>query len=321
MSSCPVCYTDYDNGQIMPMVLDCGHTICVDCLKSISSSRDTSTKKCPMCQHKFKNFEQYKKNYALMDQIEENKKIKEEEIACRCADKPCFYCRKCKKFLCTKCVQNHYGHPIDLYDPSTALVREKVESMILGISRMSNCTQLNIEKMDRAKEEVKLVHKKNLQKLKEITKAITKTVHEEEERIANDLEERLMLSLKEIDKIKNSVTFCFESFMKIKEELLLVYKPVEQIEIIISKVDKTQLEKVCLEAEESIKKVYESCPPDFFKLPVYSLKSEGRFAIHNRTKISYIDCIKIIKKDQSINLPKPASEIRKASENKRKQTM
>ena len=43
---CTVCLNEYDDKKTDPRVLQCGHTICSNCVKTILSG---SSKECPLC--------------------------------------------------------------------------------------------------------------------------------------------------------------------------------------------------------------------------------------------------------------------------------
>ena len=61
---CPICCEDYDNTEKKPIVMDCGHTICINCLKPILLSQ----KKCPFDKLPLKQrLESYPVNWSFLE--------------------------------------------------------------------------------------------------------------------------------------------------------------------------------------------------------------------------------------------------------------
>ena len=69
--SCPLCYESFDNkGDKVPMVLHCGHSLCLSCSSFLllsSSSEDNWTVDCPLCLCLSVGLS---KNYALLEVID-----------------------------------------------------------------------------------------------------------------------------------------------------------------------------------------------------------------------------------------------------------
>ena len=77
---CMVCLCEYDSTNVIPRVLDCGHTFCEEDLKLLFKDKKI---KCPQCNQftKIKNSEQIlllRKNFAILQQTEDHaKQLKE----------------------------------------------------------------------------------------------------------------------------------------------------------------------------------------------------------------------------------------------------
>lgn len=58
-TECQICNRKYDDDKKFPMMIDCGHTFCLDSLNRIQNSR------CPMCNTSFSRTSM-RKNYAVL---------------------------------------------------------------------------------------------------------------------------------------------------------------------------------------------------------------------------------------------------------------
>ena len=65
---CEICLEEYNDKERKPMLMECGHSICKICLKSILSSKNSNIKKCPFDKINFKrlNIDNYSINYTLL---------------------------------------------------------------------------------------------------------------------------------------------------------------------------------------------------------------------------------------------------------------
>jgi hypothetical protein len=64
---CQICFEEYHMHTKKPMVLDCGHSICQNCLRNILSN---PRKKCPFDNKDLKKpFDQYPINWSYIDII------------------------------------------------------------------------------------------------------------------------------------------------------------------------------------------------------------------------------------------------------------
>lgn len=59
---CKICFQEYDQNKYTPMILNCGHTVCIDCTYRLTNN------KCPFCKNIINNTS---KNYSLIDIISE----------------------------------------------------------------------------------------------------------------------------------------------------------------------------------------------------------------------------------------------------------
>ena len=61
---CPICMEEYENLHKKPMVIDCGHTICIDCLGPILRTQ----RQCPFDKKPLKQrLESYPVNWSFLE--------------------------------------------------------------------------------------------------------------------------------------------------------------------------------------------------------------------------------------------------------------
>lgn len=142
-------------------------------------------------------------------------------------------------------------------------------------------------------------------KLKEISKIIVAEVKLEEERISRELEEGTDQSLKNLAQAKEKLYSCLGMFEQIKDELILVYRPIKEDPYKITSVTKNSLEEACNQAENNLKRVFDKIPGEELKLGVLEFKKDGIAVIHNRIHVAFSDCCRGKNRVQSIKLPKP----------------
>lgn len=72
---CNICFEEFDISKLKPMIIECGHTLCNKCLKSILTSGNK--KCCPFCNKVLTKSQlaQYNFNYSYMDIIREFKNV------------------------------------------------------------------------------------------------------------------------------------------------------------------------------------------------------------------------------------------------------
>ena len=135
-------------GDMMPLILECGHSFCKGCITRIlrnRSSQNDQHQKCPVCNHPCINgsVNDFKKNFSLLEEIQTqlSKEIVPEE--CLCADRPSFYCTTCTCNICRSCCTgDHLGHSMLSFNPdsfstikaasNTRKILDKHESTLTG---------------------------------------------------------------------------------------------------------------------------------------------------------------------------------------------
>ena len=75
MAECPICLADFDSdGEKIPFILECEHSLCKSCIKSmlkIRPANSSSKKKCPVCNLACmkKGINKFTKNFSLIEEI------------------------------------------------------------------------------------------------------------------------------------------------------------------------------------------------------------------------------------------------------------
>jgi hypothetical protein len=63
---CNICFEGYQSsGGHQPCVIDCGHTLCLDCVNKLKSFRNAA--RCPFCKSPISCQRTFPKNYSLLD--------------------------------------------------------------------------------------------------------------------------------------------------------------------------------------------------------------------------------------------------------------
>jgi hypothetical protein len=63
---CQICFEFYEiSGKRQPCVVDCGHTLCCECVTRLKSLRGAA--RCPFCKTAISSRREFPKNYSLLD--------------------------------------------------------------------------------------------------------------------------------------------------------------------------------------------------------------------------------------------------------------
>lgn len=145
---CPLCTKPYES----PILLQCAHTFCKDCVTVFVEASDGTFFKCPVCLTKIKltgdDEELFCPNFVILKQIDGAKNENEDLICSVCEDEneAEYFCEHCSDLLCEECVDAH------------KVVKYTKEHVIKEISEMSDisnliqkryfCTQHNEKSLD-----------------------------------------------------------------------------------------------------------------------------------------------------------------------------
>lgn len=135
---CSICSESYDSVKFVPHVLECGHTICMEC---INKMRTNNAVKCPTCQ-KMTDLPDGKvlpKNYTLLSMSEVLIKSRADpKVNCKACDSKfspsavricnLVGCNMYKEIICLNCAldKGHGGHVVK-YDAKMDQIREELK--------------------------------------------------------------------------------------------------------------------------------------------------------------------------------------------------
>lgn len=298
MTDCPICYDEFSTeGELIPLVLDCGHSVCQQCIMGIlqNRSRGQQDSKCPLCKHKLRNssIADFKKNYSLLEAIEKKKEIQEEEDACRCSEKPSFYCKRCKKYLCHVCTQNHLGHPIVAFDHESIVTRSKAEGFVRKLNQTTDRISNSLDTLESAKRDVVSKAKENKKLISKFINTAKRILERVEEQLEDDIEIGLSKSLKSIESSVSLLSESLQTLTSHREDILAKLLPFTNDEKIMNRSDKQEIDRLVDESTESLASVFSGLP-GHSDVPVYRFKAEGPDITANRISAALIDSYRVV---------------------------
>ena len=135
---CVVCFSHYDEGAHRPLCLPCGHSVCQDCVTSMS--RDGRAFFCPNCRLEIqgKTVIDFPVNFSLIGTAslctDVNPPAQPDQHFNTCdlhpAKKVKFHCSICAQDFCSKCVTRHAGDNHKIEDLALAVDRQ-LDQMLL----------------------------------------------------------------------------------------------------------------------------------------------------------------------------------------------
>ena len=142
--TCPIFTLEYNNQENEPRILTCGHTICLYCLKILMQSQAKNLL-CPLCKKKLGslkrlNLDNFPKNYALLELVEDTKTYQTHRSAVE------MVCLDCEIEMCPKCIRSHQGHNIESYEDFRSEVEYKVNKL-RALSKQPIQPSLKFKKM------------------------------------------------------------------------------------------------------------------------------------------------------------------------------
>ena len=135
LDKCRFCGNTYNVGERIPrIIVNCGHTLCTDCLNSLLNRRNNI--RCPLCRKFLRNLESVEKlplNINILYEIVESDPLlgtvdfsdgsnfEDEQL---CEEHPerikHFYCSNHKTLFCRECIKLHHTAQecfvVDLYE-------------------------------------------------------------------------------------------------------------------------------------------------------------------------------------------------------------
>lgn len=309
MAECPICYAEFlGEGDLVPLILECGHSICQGCIDGIlrnnrDGRRSQGQGKCPICNHRCMKdqISNFSKNFSLLDEIEKRKHITNEQESCRCLKNPSFYCKRCKKYLCNVCTQNHVGHPIVIFEAESIATRARAERMIEHLTQSSDKIEKNIDSIEKARLEAIENSKLCKKKLTNFVHNAKKTIDRVAEIIEQDIQNGLSNSLRQIESAKEKLTVCLDTISFHRDNLIEASKPFIHDETIMNRNDRLTLDGLVEKSEEDVPQVL-AILPNQIDLEVVTFKIDGPDITHNRIYNAMADSCKVASKPIKFSL-------------------
>ena len=163
---CGLCYETYNANDRKPLVLNCGHTYCKQCISMVKKSNQNNNCQCPTCKCPIKqaSVDQISTNFFVINLLEQMRLTNNTLPQCPLHKKKRYElcCTTCKCPLCSLCVIGHdKSHNYAPYD--------QYEDYLNAINHFEQIKKANMQYIQDLS--VKL-EETNRQNLKELKKAV-----------------------------------------------------------------------------------------------------------------------------------------------------
>lgn len=121
---CPLCFEKYDLSDRRPKVLECGHTICLDCLTKYVK---TAGRICPKCRQPFTEAPFFiKDNYLLCPYLEDKPSNSSSGSTTPSAVSQRFYCKRCECDATDTCLMRNH----DVGDKTSVILQRAQDAKL-----------------------------------------------------------------------------------------------------------------------------------------------------------------------------------------------
>lgn len=138
MAACEICLELYDSEEHIPRILQCGHSLCEQCLRLLKlfdseGNLSVDNPLCPKCRAPITltRLDLVSKNFSLIENAVKKKVIycpQHEDLGLEAI----LYCLKCKVYVCAKCIAtSHNAHEFEDLDRRVRKVKETVQDLKL----------------------------------------------------------------------------------------------------------------------------------------------------------------------------------------------
>ncbi|XP_034565095.1 E3 ubiquitin-protein ligase TRIM32 [Notolabrus celidotus] len=138
---CPICLETYNQDQMRPKLLQCGHTVCRQCLEKLLANTINGVR-CPFCSRvsRMSSISQLADNLTVLKIIDCTTSCSAAAAAlmCRscCNRLPRQYCHDCAAVLCELCKEEghlHQGHSVELIRVAAEQRRKELGSKLAAL--------------------------------------------------------------------------------------------------------------------------------------------------------------------------------------------
>lgn len=138
MAACEICLEMYDSEAHVPRILQCGHSLCEECLRFLQlfdseGNLSPNNPLCPKCRAPItlSRLDQVSKNFSLIENAAKKKTVycpQHEDLGLEAI----LYCLKCRVYVCAKCIAtSHNAHEFEDLDKRVRKVKETVRDLKL----------------------------------------------------------------------------------------------------------------------------------------------------------------------------------------------
>ena len=146
LSPCPICLSDYDrDGHIPKIILNCGHTICSECLITLLQNFDSS--RCPLDKRPFcpgkTSLSDFPANFSLLQLLEESTN---EGICSEHQERKNLVCMTDRVLVCNSCAifGEHKGHEMKRTKDFHQILKSKTDQIERALYVLdSHCCKMN----------------------------------------------------------------------------------------------------------------------------------------------------------------------------------
>ncbi|MGH0167493.1 UNVERIFIED_CONTAM: hypothetical protein FKN15_052477 [Acipenser sinensis] len=162
---CSICMETFNQDQLRPKLLQCGHTVCRQCLEKLLASTINGVR-CPFCSKvsRMSNISQLADNLTVLKIIDSASSSATMCLMCKvCRNRlPKQYCQVCRLVLCDACkAEGHeqQGHPVLAIHAAAAQRRRDVGEKLSALRQMMQDIQKKKSALDGVFRKLRLKYK------------------------------------------------------------------------------------------------------------------------------------------------------------------
>ncbi len=189
---CPVCLENYtEEGDTVPRILPCSHTLCSGCLTQLKHSSPGSSFTCPIDRKPFPKTEHFPENrYIIGSLTTRHVELKETSDFLKCQEHKSrdlsLHCKECKADICELCMnKDHLGHNVtDIQDH----LEETKDEFIAAVASLRGEVEKRKLKTVELKKQVQVINSACLDNLKSTRAAIMRHFDELEAQVMCEID-------------------------------------------------------------------------------------------------------------------------------------
>ncbi|XP_056395728.1 E3 ubiquitin-protein ligase TRIM32 isoform X2 [Hyla sarda] len=201
---CPICMETYTEEELRPKLLQCGHTICKQCLEKLLASTINGVR-CPFCSRvtRVTNSSQLTDNLTVL-KIMNTAELGEAVIGLMCKTcnrrLPRRYCKKCAYVICEMCGEEAHPSP----DHIVLSIAEAANERRQSLQEKLTCLRQSIQELQKRKSSLDSLSSQLKCKYKLVLQDYSKEEINVQEELARS-RKHFTSSLYEVEKLNNHV--------------------------------------------------------------------------------------------------------------------